>query len=279
MTEQEKNEMAILKSKQEAEITKMRSDPAKPKTPEVTNIKIPKTPKEKEAPKKSKEYPFMVKLGKEKEIYFKPWTGKTKKKFKKIFEHIESEEDIDFTQILKVLVRDQISNSDTYLSDMEQQYLTALLRRESIGDDYTFEGECECGAKQEIKTSVTESVFYTQNNFPETINDITFKDIKTVTELQKVQEEIKSKADYDGLTSDGDIEFALHLSLGDIKNPMDILDAIDNMTLKEINTLMANFRDLSSKIDLKTTRVCSTCGRDTDYYASEIPDLFESLLQ
>ncbi len=269
MTEQELTEAAILKAKTGKQEVQSKPNPAKKEQADET-IK-PKVD--------IKKYPFNVKLGKNKEVNFKPWTGKTKKKFKKLFVGVEDMSDVDFAGIIKVLIRDNISNKDLYISETEQQYLTALLRKESIGDGFEFSAACNhCNEEQKIKTSISETVKYKMNNYPTLIDDVEYCDIESNTKLTEVIENITNSADYDGLTSESDIEFAMHIKIPDNDNPLGVLDYLDDMPLRDLEVIVKNSKEAAGEFTMSVDKTCVHCGKKAEFIASEIPGLFESLL-
>lgn len=281
MTEAEKTEAAILKAKAD-KITSPRIEKKVAKAEEVKISDVKKVAQEDQTKQVDiKKYPFNVKLGKNKEVNFKPWTGKTKKKFRKLFIGLEEIEDLDLDKVVQVLIRDNLSNSDIYLSDIEQQYLTALLRKESLEDEFEYDAECEhCEQKQHIKTSVTDSVSYRPNLFPsknEALN-IEYIDIESNSFLLKVIDEVIDANDYDGLTTAGDVDMALHLKIKDTNTPLETLDAIDDMPLKDLQVLLDGYDLAKSEMIMNVEKNCTMCGKSSTFKAAEIPGLFENLL-
>ncbi len=277
MTQKELNEMAILKAKADKAQRDAEKAEVKAEKAEKAEVKAEKAEKA-EVKVDIKKYPFDVKLGENKTIHFKPWTGKTKKKFRKVFEKLEDINDLDFDDVVRVLIRDNVSDYDVYLSDSEQQYLTALLRKESIADEFEFDSECEyCQSLQHIKTSVTESVEYTMNQFPKKLNNTEFIDIKSQSLLKDIEQDIINSQDYDGITQEKDIEFALHINNN--KSPLETLDWIDDLPLKDISVVYDNLKSVSSEMTMKVQKHCTECGKESNFIAQEIPGLFESLLQ
>ena len=286
MTEAQKTEAAILKAKATArekspKIVQTTQTTDKIDKVEISEIptKAPQEHKKTQEPKVDiKKYPFNVKLGKNKEVNFKPWTGKTKKKFKKLFQGVEELQDVDFKGIIQVLLRDNIDKSNIYLSEAEQQYITALLRKESIGDDYEFMSTCQhCEEAQTIKTSVSETIKFTQNNFPNVINEISYVDIDSDSTLTNSIESIMNADNYDGLTNEADIEMALHLQIQD-DSPEKVLNFLDDLPLNKLQEIVDNISNNSSKLVMQVGKNCTKCSKKSTFIAEEIPGLFESLL-
>ncbi len=298
MTEAEKTEMAILKAKadqktksqieqsktqekkaqEKIQADELLNKPKESKIEPKIETKEPKKPKEPKVDKNK--FPYEVKLGENKIVNYKPWTGKTKKKFKKLFEHLENPEDIDFKGVIRILIRDNIDTPNLYISDDEQQYLTALIRKVSIQDDFEFSGVCDyCGAEQTIKTKISNAIKYRPNKFPQTKGGVVFKDIESYDYLIDVVDDIINSDDYDGLTTEADIEFALHLELDKSTSPLEVLDKIDEMPLNQLDVLMNTIEDMSSDMKIKEEKTCKECSKKSEFSSSEIPGLFESLLK
>lgn len=289
MTEAEKTEIAILKAKAEQQNKLRRAGTAVPEKVEVVEkieekVEVAEVAEAVEFKSEKlpdiKNYPFEVRLGKEKIVRFKPWTGKTRKKFTKLFKDVKSMDDVDLKQVIQVLITDNIENKDTYISDTEQQYLLTLLRKESIDDKFSFDGYCEhCGEIQTIKTKVSEVNKFKTNNFPIEIEEILYKDIELKTDLDKNVKEIIEKEDYDGLTTDYDIEIALHLEFKDKKmSPIEILDYMDSLPINALDEILLQYLNNSSKHDMEIVKVCNKCSRESLYKTTEIPGLYQSLI-
>ncbi len=224
-------------------------------------------------------YPFNVKLGKNKEVNFKPWTGKTKKKFKKLFNFLTQEDDVPYKEIIQILIYDNISDSEIFIDTHEQQYLLSLMRKESLRNSFEFEGNCKhCHEPQTIKSTMTESILYKESNFPFKYSDeLTFVDIPNRTLSESIFENIQNANDYDGLTVMTDVEMVLHFKYKNEKTPLEILDILDDTNLKELTNIQEALDTCSSKMELGVTKVCVECGKESKFVTDEIPDLFESL--
>ena len=285
MTEAQKTEAAILKLK--ADKIRVTEETPKEVIKEVPKVKKPTVealkkiqPAEKPVKVDIKKYPFELLLGINKTVHFKPWTGKTKKKFKKIFQNLESPEDLDFKDVLEVLLRDNILERDTYLSGDEQQYLTAHLRKESIGNNFEFDGECpHCQEIQNIKTTVESAVVYTPSTFPVKIDEIEYVDILSSERFDSVSSDIINSSDYDGLTTEADIELGLHINLDGSNSPLQTLETLDDYSIKALEDVIKNLGSVSSKMQMYVEKSCSSCGKDGRFITSEIPGLFDSLLR
>ncbi len=284
MTEAEKTEIAILKAKAEKQNNLRRAEETKES--KKTTSPLEKTVEADENSKKVNEklpdiknYPFEVQLGKEKSVRFKPWTGKTRKKFTKLFKDVKSMDDVNLKQVIQILITDNIEDKDAYLSDIEQQYILSLLRKESIEDKFNFDGYCEhCGEMQNIKTKVSEVNKYTKNNFPIEINNIIYKDIDSKSTLDKNVKDIIEKEDYDGLTTEYDVEVALHIDFKDGKNPLETLDYMDSLPINTLDEVLLQYLNNSSKFEMNITKVCNKCSMESLYKTTEIPGLYQSLL-
>jgi hypothetical protein len=276
MTEAQKTEMALLKAKAEKtqtgkieKATKIaKNTPNTPNTPNTEPKEINKT-----------KYPFEVELGDNKTVHFKAWTGKTKKKFKKLFQNLEDIEELDLKQVIQVLIYDQISETDMYLSDNEQQYLMAMLYKLSLSDNITFFADCEnCGENQLIKTQLSDAVNYTKSKYPFIEDDLTINDIDKKSILDNYIKNIMFSDSYDGLTTEKDIEIALHLKIGEVTDPLEILNLMDEMDLKTLTDILQKLDNTQPQFKIEVVKKCKECQKNSKFGTEEIPGLYESLI-
>ena len=279
MTEEELTQMAILKAKALANETpknikiekstnEVVSEPVVEATPEVINIETG-TP--------IVEYSHSITFGIDKEIKFNNWTGRTKKIFKKIAE----DDSANLDGALDVLIRNYINNKDIYLSDVEQQYLILKLREVSLSDKFQYDSECpECGEIQTIESTIQETFRLKPANYPKynEILKLTFVDIKNQDDLEDKIKEIQNAQDYDGITTRGDIEVAMHIKTNDSKSPQEILDMFDEMDLKSLNEILDELSNCAPSFESYNERVCKGCSKTVKFYTDEIPDVFSELL-
>lgn len=269
MTEQERTEMAILKAKSMNKAPKV----------ETSKEQIKKIAKE---PKTDiKKYPYEIKLGENKTVSFKPWTGKTKKKFKKIFTNQDIDEnDINLKQIVKVLINDQLQEQDVYLSDAEQQYLLAKIREQSIGTGIEFTSFCKyCNEEQNIKTTIKKAVKFKPSTFPFKVENGDLIDIEKSSTLEKaVLELITDNENYDGLTTEGDIVLALHLKLDGTKTTQEVLNKMDEMELVPLKNILDAYDEHIASIEIFIEQDCKKCGELNKFSSEEIPDLYSGLI-
>ena len=220
-----------------------------------------------------------VVLGKNKSVKIKPWTGKTKKKIRKIFENIENPEDIDFIAVIKILIYDYIED-DIYLNEGEQQYILTKIREISLGEDINVSTECpECYALNNINTTLSNIVHYKDNELPHKYNDdIELVDIDTLATLENAFEETINSEDYDGITTINDIESALHIKIKD-KSLKEVIDYLDNSPIKETEKVFELLNELLPKCELSHTKVCKNCKKEITFPIEITESIFESLVQ
>jgi len=218
-----------------------------------------------------------ITLGKNKVVTIKPWTGKTKKKFKKIFEFVERPEDIDFKQVMKTLLYDHIKE-DIYLNEGEQQYLLAEIKKISLNDNFNESINCyNCDNKIHINKKIDEVLKYKENKLPKKYNNIEFVDIKNLESLENEIKQIKESIDYDGLTSDQDVEFAMHIKIKD-KTTKEIIEYLDNLAIKDLTDIIKNITEVLPSCSTEIELICPKC-QHTDVYDIDITkEIFESLL-
>ena len=138
--------------------------------------------------------------------------------------------------------------------------------------------KCEsCNEEQEIRSTVKETFRYKPSKFPKVTKDMTFVDIESRSFLLDTVDQIKESADYDGITSDADIEIALHIDK-DGKTPLEILDYMD---LKSIKTMMSTLEKISPSMDMYVERACknANCREKGKFYTDDIPDIFSEILE
>ena len=220
-----------------------------------------------------------IKLGKNKIVTIKPWTGKTKKKIRKFFEGVENPEDIDFIAVIKTLLYDYIKE-DVYLNEGEQQYLLMKIREISIDTGVDSSVECPiCYTENQINTTTDKIIHYKENQLPFQFNEnIELIDIESLTSLEKEYNNFVEDDDYDGITTLGDVESALHIKIQD-KNLKEVIDYLDNASIKETQDIFNKLRDLLPKCELYYSKVCKNCNDEVKFEIDVTESIFESLLQ
>jgi hypothetical protein len=223
-----------------------------------------------------------IRLGENKIVTIRPWTGKTKKKFRKIFEFVENPEDIDFERVVDVLLYASLNKGkdEIYLNEGEQQFLISVLTTKSIDDKMESTGMCpKCSAENKFKINVLQSTYYKENEFPQNYNkDIDFVDIKSFEDLTQTIEKITQSDEYDGITTGKDIETAMHIKVKDLSTE-EIIEYLDNMGLKDIEKLMNSLEDILPHCELKSTQICKSCGQKSEFTVDFTASMFEALLK
>lgn len=289
-TEEELTKMAILKAQSlekapDIDINpKPNNDVVEPippaptqpteKTPEIKTEQNIKKPLEEKVKDKFK---YKVILGKNKEVHYTNWTGKTKKIFNKLLE--QKGEEISLDDISSKLIRDYIQEQDIYLSALEEQYLIVKIRDISLSDEYTFVSNCPHCDEMETITDKTSNIFkYRKSKFPKKIGDVEYVDIESNSVFKKTVDSILNSPDYDGISTIGDIEIAMHLKIEGKETPLEIMDYIDTLPLKDIQVILDNLSEVSSDLKMGVERVCKKCGERGFFECEEIPNVFEELL-
>ena len=221
-------------------------------------------------------YKYKVDLGNNKTVHYTNWTGKTKKVFNKLIE--TKGEDISVDDISETLIREYIQEQDIYLSPLEEQYLIVKIRDVSLSTKYTFVSECpNCSEVQEI-TDSTKNIFkFKKSKFPQKINGIEYVDIPSNSVFKKTVHEIQNSPTYDGLSTQADIEIAMHLKI-DNKTPQEVMDYIDTLSLKEIEEILSNLSKISSDLKMGTEKTCKKCSQKGFFECDEIPNVFVELV-
>jgi hypothetical protein len=247
------------------------------KEPENSCEGVPVPSKKRKIKAKGKEKEIV--LGKNKKVHIKPWTGKTKKKFRKLFENVASIEDVDFVAVINTLLYDYINEKDDiYLNEGEQQYLLAELKRVSIDDKIHGDFECpECMAENTIKTTLDKCMVYSENKLPVKYNsNITLVDIKDRKVFDTAVEEFQNDDEYDGITTEADIEKAMHIKVKNM-NIFEVIDYLDELPLKESGDLFIALEDSLPKTIFTHRKVCSNCSKEVDFEIDITQGIFEVL--
>jgi hypothetical protein len=217
-------------------------------------------------------------LGVNKTVYLKPWNGKTKKKFKKLFVGVEGPEDVNFEKVVEILLYDHIEPK-VYLNEGEQTYLIAKLKEISLSENIGGRYSCpSCGEDNLISSTIKECVNYKENHFPFKYSDeIEFVDIPSL-EYLKDQISIIQDDNWDGITSAGDIELACHIKIKD-KNIKDVIDYLDEMPVKDLETLLIKLEEVSPRCTIQTKKHCVHCQTENVFDLDLTEEIFETLLK
>ncbi len=291
MTEEDLTKLAILKSEadkikhQTEAVSKFTTDTAG--TPvNKDNSKLDEAAPQIDQPAEvinPSDFPNKLILGENKEVMFKPWNGKTRKIFKKMASEID-DVDItaeDFEKLQEILFRDYISVPDMYLSAVEQQYLLIKIREYSLNGDFSYVSACpECDEYNDISTTIHESCVYTPSKYPTKDEGfgIEYVDIISQTFFKSEIERVLKSPNWDGLTSEGDVEIAMHIKLNDAQLCDDVLDEMDEMSLSKLNLITTQLASIASDLKIGVTKKCSHCNEEVYFETDEGPDVFEDLL-
>ena len=234
-------------------------------SPNHKNLKKPQEPKDTKNQRK---------LG-NRIVTLKPWSGKTKKKFKKEFEFAESMEDVDLKKIIEILVYDQIEE-DYQLTEMELQFLLAELKETSIGNEIDCDSECpSCSAVNKISTSTKDSITFEMDTMPAEFNEWKFKNV-TRAEFKKLKKEITESENFDGLSTEADIELACKISKNK-KTPVEMIEILDETPLKELTEMMDEYVKHLAFFDIKISKKCIGCQDENLFDVDIITGIFETM--
>ena len=286
-TEEELTQMAVLKSQS---LNKENAPGVDINIPEEVSPVQPAPKAEpkaepKKEPKKvvktlektiSDKFPHKLELGNNKTVHYTNWTGKTKKIFNKLLD--TKGEDISVEDISRDLIREYIQEQDIYLSPLEEQYLIVKIRDISLDDKYTYSSMCpECDFIDTI-TDKTSNIFkYKKSKFPKKIGDINFVDIESFSKFTQTVSGIQTAATYDGLSTEADIEIAMHIDY-DNKTPIEVMDYIDTLSLRDISQIIDSLSSVSPDLSMGVKKVCPECKTEVFFEAEEIPNVFEELI-
>ena len=218
-------------------------------------------------------------LGKNKKVTIKPWTGKTKKKVRKFFEFAESPEEIDFKEVIKTLIYDYV-NEDIYLNDDEQQYILSKIKDISLSDDIDALTYCPiCSAENTFKTRSDLFLHYKENELPFKYNEeIEFVDIISLKDFDSEVKNIMESEDYDGITTEKDIETAMFIKIKD-KNTEQVIEYLDDLPLNKTQEIIKVLNEKLPKTEMYINRRCTSCNTEVDFTIDITKPIFESLLK
>ncbi len=285
MDEKALTQAAILKAQALNKEQTKRDNKLKDEVKEV--LKTAKTAKTAEVAEVTKtevtednpEFPFSVQLGNTKTVHFKTWTGKTKKQLNKLVGEDISEISL-FENLIKILVQDHIAEPEMYLSEIEQQYLVMCIKAESLTEDFEFEGQCSiCSNYKVIQSKIKESITYTKNSYPASFKkfNLEFVDISLTKTLQNTAETYINSEEYDGITTETDIEIAMHISKDGLTS-IEVMDWLDELSLKELREVTEKLSGCSAKVDIKVNEYCPDCEKTTIFASPNLPNIFDDLL-
>ena len=227
--------------------------------------------------------PNKIFLGKDKYATIKPWTGKTKKEVRKIFEDVEEQDDIDFVKIIKTLIYDYIEE-DIYLNEGEQKYLFVKIRDISISDEISSVSNCpECGNENNINVKTDDIIHYKENQLPFVYKkNLELVDIPSLNFLENKFKEFTESDDYDGITTFTDVESALHIKLTDKNETLElksVIEYLDNAPIKETEGIFNKLRELLPQCELYEIKKCKHCRNEVKFDIDVTEDVMESLIK
>jgi hypothetical protein len=299
MTQEELTQIAVLKAKAEKkiqderkrriaetpnELEKISESETQEKSDSELDILEPKT-----QPYQNEDYPYEIVLGENKSFRFNVWTGLTKKKLKKITNDIKEDEYQtleNFNKVLDVIIYDHIDNPDLYMSEVEQQYVALKIRSVSIDDKILFHGICPaCKELNEVQTNISSNLWYEEIKYPKTNEqlEIEYVDIESKSDFENKVSEYIDDIDYDDLTTESDIEMAMHIKKlypdGAVMSYNEILDWMDTLDLKNLKIVLSDLADCSAKLKLEAEHTCDSCGETHVFETIEMPNVFAEILE
>jgi len=211
------------------------------------------------------------------DVTLSPWNGKTKKKTKKVFEFVERLQDVDFQAVLEVLIYDQVTE-DLLFDEYETKLILLKLKELSIGSTVNFDVECEkCGSLVHIKTD-TSKYSYTPAKLPHKFSDkINFVVPKKSTYDANVVE-ITNAEDYDGITTNEDIELSSRIEIEE-KDITGVINYLDDAPLKDVSELISELKDCYAKFEMEVDYVCDACKSKGTTEVDIMTGIFEELVK
>jgi len=114
---------------------------------------------------------------------------------------------------------------------------------------------------------------------PKEYNDtIKLVDIKTLKFLEDTINSIINSEDYDGITTETDIETALHINI-EGKSINEVMDYLDEMPIKDTSDIMKTLKETLPRCDLEYNTSCKKCRKEVKFVIDLSQDIFEELLR
>ena len=270
MTEREQTEKAMLMAK-EKRATKD-AELQKPPKPQQKTSAIRTKPKPK-LPKNAIELEIQDSV----KVTLLPWTGKTKKRIRKLFQGVLDPQDIDLREVINILVYKHIKE-DILLTDAEQQYLIGELKKISISPKIAVISECpECQSENKIITGIDSCVTYTPPTLPKNFKEYKFKNVKR-SEAQNNVEMFYEETD-DSLTSKEDIEYASRIQFPSGVGIVQAIETLDSMPLSEFEEMTDELNDSLGDLVIQKTQKCKVCRAEVIFPIDIMKEIFEKMLK
>jgi DNA-directed RNA polymerase subunit RPC12/RpoP len=215
-----------------------------------------------------------IKLRENLNVEIKPWIGKTKKDFMGLFR--KNGVNVNQEQVFDVLLKPYIiPDKNFFLFEEEKQYLLIKLKEISFKDNFEFEIVCsECGNNFIVESNLDQITNYSIGKDLEKIESELVKFRYFTEEQLKI---MKSKLD------ENEKLLQLYLSISRIKDKEissieDIVEGLEELTLKEYNEIEKIFLESQSKLKLGLEISCPHCEDTKEYNFDIIPKFFDELL-
>jgi hypothetical protein len=130
-----------------------------------------------------------------------------------------------------------------------------------------------------ISAKIEEAVHYKENEFPKKHSkDVEFVDIKSLKELKKTISDIMGADDWDGITSEADIELASHIKM-EGKTTKEVIDWLDELPVRDLENLINDLRAVAPSCEISIKEYCVHCQTEQNFELDVSKDIFESLLK
>jgi len=158
------------------------------------------------------------------------------------------------------------------------QLILTKLYEESVSDEIQTEIECpRCSKINKIKTNTKDIIHYKENELPFTYNNIELVDIKDFKTFEKEVDKIINSENYDGITTEADIEVAMHININ--KPLKDVINYLDEIPLKESSEIIKTLREKLPNCELFIEKECNNCKNDVKFNIDISSLAFEELLK
>jgi len=216
-----------------------------------------------------------IRLGENKVVNITPWKSKTKKEFIKVFKL--KEDKVNEDDILEILVYPYIEEKTSYYSSDEIQYILINLRKISIDKKIEFGMECtneECKKDFDIFTDLDSMTNFRPGSFPQTIDDITWRDLNNKDALKKVIAKYPEEPPRE-------LDLLMHIENYKgtaVSSIPQIMEIIDELSLQESTKLNEDYDNIKAELKIELKCTCSHCDLTKLYSFDIIPTFFDPLL-
>jgi len=222
------------------------------------------------------EYNHTAKIGKTKEVKFRPWTTKNEKDY---LIATESDKEISELKLFEILIKPCIEDKTIKLTRHEEKLLMIEIRKKSIGPDFEVRYRCSsCNNINELNVPFEKIISYKESNFqPIKVDDMIFNFSNEISENLKIKiDNTENKIEKTF------IEFLSHISsieingeLEDVFSFSELTEFIENIPSKIFDEVLKKFKEMKGLLKFELETFCIMCNKENNIDFSEgLPGFF-----